>query len=58
MNAACRCVLDGELLVWDVEVGMFKARTRTLNSDAGTPLSTFAQCIVKHNAFIILPFIV
>jgi hypothetical protein len=33
----CRCVLDGELLVWDVELDVFKARTRNLNSDAGKP---------------------
>lgn len=46
MNGACRCVLDGELLVWDVEVGMFKARTRTLNSDAGTSFKFFCT---MHN---------
>ncbi|MCO5574343.1 hypothetical protein L7F22_028126 [Adiantum nelumboides] len=29
-----RCVLDGELLVWDVEKSGFKARTKVLNHDA------------------------
>ncbi|KAI5062491.1 hypothetical protein GOP47_0023030 [Adiantum capillus-veneris] len=29
-----RCILDGELLVWDVEDSGFKARTKALNHDA------------------------
>lgn len=35
IDCLCRCVLDGELLVWDVEDCGFRARTKALNHDAG-----------------------